>query len=344
MSQLHCLVRNDAFATSRGMISAAKREPTIIFWQTCMKKNAEIRLLVLLLAGFIVLAAPLLFFSNLLKTAVQRSTDSAMALLREKMLQETAKIKTLLQPAFFIQETIRRSHAATLPGVTADLIKLQPAEDFGTELFNEDLPGKFRDAMRAQRVEPLFITVANPGFASLHHWFAEALLAQCPEPKKLAAAITWRLISLSGHLYEQYFQRSWQNLGLQTSLSSLIDFGFQHGAALEYKYLQRFTDFDLLNDTVKEVFTDYFGRQSLYYYAYSCVSRKNIHGGYVVGVLQSAIEPAMLLETALQKNSEQIEVELIDLALPRSGFYEEKGTLFYFDRPPTEFWNHFFFT
>ncbi|HNX74414.1 MAG TPA: adenylate/guanylate cyclase domain-containing protein [Candidatus Rifleibacterium sp.] len=309
-----------------------------------MKKYAETRLLVLLLAGFIVLAAPLLFFNDLLTTAVQRSTDSAMALLREKMLQETAKVKTLLKPAFFIKEIIRKAHAKALPGVTADLIKMQPAKDYGKELFNENLPDRLRDAMQAQRVDPLFIAVVSPAFAGIYHWFAETLLAQCPEPMNLATAIACRLIGLSGQLYEQYYQRSWRNLGLHASMNDLIEFNFQKSAALEFKYLNRFTEFDLLNDTVKEVFTDYFGRQSIYYYAYGCVSRKNIHGGYVIGVLQSAIEPAMLLKNALQNNSEQIEAELIDLALPRSGFFEERGTLFYFDRPPTEFWNHFFFT
>ena len=98
------------------------------------------RLVILLLAGLIVLAVPLLFFNNLLNTARQRTEDAAMALLREKMLQETERIKGLMRPENYVKETIRKVHGELMPEVTSEIVRMLPEPDFGSEILDARLP------------------------------------------------------------------------------------------------------------------------------------------------------------------------------------------------------------
>ncbi|MBU1108229.1 MAG: hypothetical protein KKB51_16270 [Candidatus Riflebacteria bacterium] len=309
-----------------------------------MNESGKFRLAGLLLAGFIVLAAPLLFFNSLLTTALQRTEDSKMGLLREKMLQEAERIKELLKPAAYIKETIRKVHSEILPEVTRDLIKLRPAKDFGRDIFDKRLPESFLTALRSHRLEPWFITVTYPEIAAVHYWFSKNLREQCPEQDNLAASIAYKLISVSARLYRQYYQRDWAGLKIKAGVSYLMNFGFREGGSLSIRYLTRFGEFFVGHDTVEELFTDYFGKQSSYFYAYNCLSHENLHGAYMIGVLQSEIMPSEILKTAFEKSYESIEASMVNLTEGRSGFFASGDSLEYFDRPPTEFLNHFFFT
>ena len=308
-----------------------------------MIKTGKIRLLSLLIVGLIVLAAPLLFFNSLLATALQRTEDSAMGLLREKLLQETERVKELMTPAAYIKATIKKIHTEILPEVTQDLIKLFPDKDFGEDIFDNKLPEQMLKALRAHHLEPLFITVTSPEFVNIHYWFARELRNQCPEPDNLAAVIGYELLAVSCALYQQYYQNNWLLKHSNANAGRLSEFGFFNATILNFTYLNRFHEFILPHDTVKEIFTDYFGKQSLYHYAYNCLSRENIHGSYMIGVLQAAIKPSEILNLAIKQSSDQVEVSLIELSEQKSGFVQTREALEYFDHPPTEFWNHFFF-
>lgn len=301
------------------------------------------RLVILLLAGLIVVAAPLLFFNNLLNTARQRTEDAAMALLREKMLQEAERIKDLMRPENYVKETIRKIHGELMPEVTSEIVRMLPEPDFGREIFDARLPEKFLSSMRARQLEPLFITITGPAFADIFYWFADQLHQQCPEPDKLSVALTYRLVSVSTRLYEHYYQQGWTNLPFSAITRQMIDFGFNKGPALEYKYLNRYSEYVLPHGTVKELFTDYFGRQSMYFYAYNCISRRNIHGSYIIGVLQSSISPADILRHALKEASKQFDVGFAETRGQKNGFLETDDSLAYYDQPPTEFLNHISF-
>jgi class 3 adenylate cyclase len=301
------------------------------------------RLVILLLAGLIVLAVPLLFFNNLLNTARQRTEDAAMALLREKMLQETERIKGLMRPENYVKETIRKVHGELMPEVTSEIVRMLPEPDFGSEIFDARLPKNFLSGMRARRLDPLFITVTSPAFADIFYWFADQLNQQCPEPDKLSVALAYRLVSVSTRLYEHYYQQGWTNLSFSAITRQMINFGFENGSALEFKYLNRFSEYVLPHGTVKELFTDYFGRQSIYVYAYNCISRRNIHGSYIIGVLQSSIRPLDILSNTLKEASKQFDVGFADLPGQQTGFLETDDSLAYYDQPPTEFLNHISF-
>ncbi|PKL42739.1 MAG: hypothetical protein CVV41_11940 [Candidatus Riflebacteria bacterium HGW-Riflebacteria-1] len=308
-----------------------------------MRETGKTRLLVLLLAGLIVLAAPLWFFSNLLETARQRTEDSAMGLLREKLLQESERVKELMTPAVYVKETIKKAHRAVMPEVTQDLIKLHPAKDFGKDIFDSRLPKKLLQALRDLYVTPLYITVASLEFASTHYWFSGELMKQCPEADEFAYAMTYELFAISARLYRQYYQQEWTPRLSVSAIRLLKATGFGTEGNLGFKYLNRYNELIIPHDTVLELFTDYFGKQSLYYYAYNCLSRENLHGAYRIGVLQETIKPAEILKEALKPGSDQIEVSLMELSESRSGFYMNDSTLDFYDKPPTDFWNHFFF-
>lgn len=297
----------------------------------------------MLLAGLIVLAAPMWFFNSLLETALQRTEDSAMGLLREKLLQESERVKELMTPAVYVKETINKAHRAIMPEVTQDLIKLRPEKGFGKDIFDNRLPKKMLRALRVRHLSPLFITVTSPEFADTHYWFADELLKQCPEPGNLAYGMAYDLLGISARLYRQYYQQEWKPLQIKPDLRLLNTFGFNTAGNLGFKYLNRYSEFVLPHDAVVEHFTDYFGKQSLYYYAYNCLSKENLHGAYRIGILQESIKPSEILKDALSRSSEQIEISLIEQPENKSGFYMNDSTLDFFDKPPTEFWNHVFF-
>ena len=302
------------------------------------------RLVVLLLAGLIVLAAPLLFFNDLLGTARQRTEDAAMALLREKMLQEAERIKSLMRPESYVKETIRDAHAGLMPEVTSDIVRLLPDRDFGKDIFDGKLPQKFVSSLRARDVEPLLVVVTSPAFTKVNYWFSGQIHQQCPEPYNLAVGVAYRAISISTKLYEQYYQQGWTSLPFTLESHKIINYGYKKGADLEFTYLNRYCEYILPHDRVIELFTDYYGRQSMFFYAYNCISRRNIHGSYIIGVLQSSISPAEIIKNAGNSVSEQIEVKFADLPVQLTGFRETGDRLEYFDRPPTEFLSHVSFT
>jgi class 3 adenylate cyclase len=297
----------------------------------------------MLLAGLVVLAAPLWFFNNLIETALHRSEDSAMGLLREKLLQESERVKELMTPAAYIKETIKEAHKTILPEVNQNLIKLTPDKDFGQEIFNDQMPLKMLKALHDLALEPLYITVASPEFSDVHYWFGSELLRQCQEPENLASVMAYQLMSTSLSLYEQYYQNQWPLLSLSENLRKFGNFGFANSSWMGFTYLNRYSEFILPHDTVVEKFTDYYGRQSLYYYAYNCLSRVTLHGGYQIGILQESVSARAILRSALSRSPKEINVSLVQLPKARSGFFTNDNGLEFFDRPPTGFWNHFFF-
>ncbi len=309
-----------------------------------MRESSNIRLLTLLLAGLIVLAAPLWFFNNLIETALHRSEDSAMGLLREKLLQESERVKDLMTPAAYVKETIRKAHSVVLPDVKQDLIKLKPERDFGKGLFDEHLPLTMLKALSRLKLKPLYITVASPDFARVHYWYADELHKQCPEPDNLAQIMAYELLTISSRLYQQYYQKDWPIFRITPGVMKLGEYGFNNSTHMNFRYLNRYGEIVLPHDTVMERFTDYFDKQLLYYYAYNCLSSVTLHGGYKIGILQNSISPREILNTALRQNQPGIETRLVRLSEQKSGFTMIGNTLYFFDRPPTEFWSHLLFT
>lgn len=308
-----------------------------------MREHRQIRLFFLLLAGFIVLAAPLLFFNSLLETAWKRTRDSAMGLLREQLLLESEQVKNRLTPEAYVKETIKSAHQKIMPEITQEIIRLSPDKDFTKDIFDERLTKKLLIALRQEKMEPLLIIVASPEFVNLHSWFAPELRKQCLEPDHLTFAIAYELLSISGKLYKQYYQKPWSKMHREEHLKKLAGFGFENASELNFSYLSRFGISEQPHDTVTEQFTDYFGKQSLFYYGYNCLSNKGLHGAYKICVLQSAIKPGEIVKQALQKESDETETRLVELPTNRSGFVESKHGLELYDRVPTKFWNHYFF-
>ncbi|KAF1080051.1 MAG: Adenylate cyclase [Candidatus Rifleibacterium amylolyticum] len=308
-----------------------------------MREPGRTRLFTLLLAGLIVLAAPLCFFNNLIETAMHRSEDSAMGLLREKLLQESERVKELLTPTAYVRATIKKAHGEILPDVSQNLIKMKPAKDFGVDLFDERLPSKMLEALCRLQMKPLFITVASPDFSRVHYWYADELHKQCPEPDNLARVMAYELMTISSRLYQQYYQKEWSIYRITPGLLKLGEYGFNVSTPMNFKYLNRYGEIVLPHDTVLERFTDYFDKQMLYYYAYNCLSSVSLHGGYKIGVLQNSIVPREVLRTALASGSSEIEARLVRLHEKQSGFYINGKTVDFFDRPPTSFWSHLSF-
>jgi len=234
-----------------------------------LREAGNIRLLTLLLAGLIVLATPLWFFNNLIETAMQRSEDSAMGLLREKLLQESERVKELLSPTAYVKATIKKAHSEILPDVTQKLIKMVPAKDFGIDLFDEHFPAKMLEALCRLQMKPLYITVASPNFSRVHYWYADELHKQCPEPEDLARVMAYEIMTVSSRLYQQYYQKEWPIFRITPGLLKLSEYGFNISTHMNFRYLNRYGEIILPHDTVLERFTDYFDKQMLYYYAYN---------------------------------------------------------------------------
>lgn len=307
-----------------------------------MKIKGQIDRLALLLIGFMVLAIPLWFFNSLLKTALERTRESSMGLLREVVLQTAEQVRTQMKPSNYVKEVIRQVHREVLPGITPDLIKMRPDEDFGKEEFSADLPDKLLKSLRRHGLDAIMILVNSPEYKNGFHWYSDDLKRQCPAPKELELNHTLINYSTSSRLYLQHYRKVWKNgYNLPPDILKALS---QEDDWFSYAYLSRFSQMTGVHDRVDEFFTDYFGQQSIYYYSYSCISIVNLHGAYSIIVPQLSINPRTVLKKAVDIGKSDLSVSLIDLNTHQEGFVNIPGGSEYYTKPPTEFWNHYLFS
>jgi len=306
-----------------------------------LKTSGKINRLTILVAGFLVLAIPLWFFWSLLHSALERTREASLGLLREEILQTAEQIRTQMKPASYVKEVIKKVHSELLPEITPDIVKMVPDKDFGHEQFSAALPEKLLTSLRSKGLDALHIIVMPPGLTDVYYWNSEALRQQCKDEEKLAWDQCISLVNSGSRLYMQHYQKPWPG---SSNLPPLILKALSlNKGDFCFAYLSRFSEMYSFHDQVDEYFTDYFGQQSLFSYSYHCISSKNIHGNYSIIVPQSSIEPAKVVKAALKLGNNGMSAAMTDLKSPESGFKEVQEKLEYYTRPPSDFWSHYFF-
>lgn len=297
----------------------------------------------LLLTGFLVLFIPLWFFNSLLKTAMERTRESASGLLREDIMQTAEHVRLIMQPAKYVKEVLREVHREVLPRITPDLIRMRPDEDFGKDIFDARLPEKLLQEMRKRGLDAILVHVNGSEFASSNTWFCDDLIKQCHELKQLALEQSFLNYHTANSLFQQYYQKVWpKHFHPSPYLTSVL----QSSADRKYcfAWLSRFTEMIGSHDRVEESFTDYFGQQSIYYYSYSCMSAVNMHGAYTIIVPQKAIDPAAILKRAAGVSKAGLTVSIVETAGLKAGFVDTPEGLEFYAKPPSEFWSHYLFS
>lgn len=295
----------------------------------------------LLLIGLVVMILPLWFFNSLLKNALETAKESSLAYLREDILQTAENVRNLSKPAVYVKEAIEKIHSEVLPEITPDIVKMRPDLLFGQDQFNSELPGKLLAAMHRHRLDAIQIVVNPPEFADVYYWNCAELKRQCPEEDNLAYDHTINNFYSSGSLYQQYFQKNWHRLySLPPFLSKILQI---KKSQYLFAYLSRISQLVGPHDRVREVFTDYFGQQSIYAYSYVCVSAVNCHGAYTMILPQNSINPGEIIRNALQYSRPGIAVSLVHQEHGQQGIKETADGLEFHTGLPSEFWNHYYF-
>ncbi|HOI92007.1 MAG TPA: adenylate/guanylate cyclase domain-containing protein [Candidatus Rifleibacterium sp.] len=306
-----------------------------------MKKPAETSQAALLLAGFLVLVIPLAFFNSLLNAAMERTRESAMGLLREEILQTAERIKDHCRPGVYVREVIKKVHQKLLPEVRPELIKMFPAKNFGQEEFSSELPQKFLQALRKEGLDAIQILAFAPEYENAFYWHCEELQKQCREETSLVNKQALVHYAAAARLFNQNYQKTWPRLYNPPEIIQNANRNLEH--EYSFTYLSRFSEIVHSHDRANQYFTDYFGRQSIFSYSYQCISPVTLHGGYSIIVPQSSIRPEAILRLALKNAAEGITVSMVDLKLQQEGFRESDEQIDFFTRPPSDFWNHYFF-
>mgnify|MGYP000848167859 FL=1 len=306
-----------------------------------MKNPAGTSQAALLLAGFLVLVIPLAFFNGLLNAAMERTRESAMGLMREEILQAAERIKDQCRPAAYVREVIKNIHQKLLPEVKPELIRMFPAENFGRAEFSSELPQKFLRALRKEGLDAIQILVFAPEYENAFYWHCEELQKQCREETSLVNQQALVHYAAATRLFNQNYQKTWPRLYNPPEIIQNANRNLEH--EYTFTYLSRFSDIVHSHDRVNQYFTDYFGRQSIFSYSYQCISPVTLHGGYSIIVPQRSIRPEAILRLALKSTLDGITVRMVDLKQQHEGFRENDEQIDYFTRPPSDFWNHYFF-
>ncbi len=295
----------------------------------------------LLLAGFLVLVMPLAFFNNLLTAANERTRESAMGLLREEILQTAEYVRTQLKPASYVKNAVKLIHERLLPEARPELIKMIPAEGFGTEQFSPDLPARFVNELRKDGLDAIQFIAFAPEYTNAYYWHCDELKQQCPKEDRLVYERAISHYHAAGRLYNQRYQKLWyKSYNLPAFLTNAFLFDLNE---FSFAYLSRYGEMVSPHDKINEYFTDYFGRQSLYSYTYQCISPVTLHGGYSLLIPQSSVKPAAIVKAALKRRFKSLETRMIELDHIKEGFTEHKDRLEYYTRPPSDFWSHYLF-
>jgi class 3 adenylate cyclase len=296
----------------------------------------------LLLTGFIVLVIPLWFFNSLLKTSLQRARESSLGQLREGLLQTAEQVRRAMTPAEYVKEVVQEVHREVLPRFTPDLIKMQPDLDFGKDDFDSDLPLKLLRALQKRGLDAILVHVNTPEFEESRSWYSDELARQCEEREFLDMDLTFMNYSIASNLYQQLYQRVWPR--------SIANFPAYVGRAFQiqrykytYAYLSRFSEMFGAHDRVIEVFTDYFGQQSVFCYSYCAISAVTLHGAYTVVIPQKSVRPAAILDRALADNRPGFKISSVRSGDDASGFINTSDGVDYYLKAPSEFWSHFQF-
>lgn len=309
-----------------------------------MKQSNKNYVRLTVLVGVLVFALPLYFVNFLSSKIIERSRETSEELLKEKILQEVENFKERLSPQNYVKSIINKTHSATMPEARRSVIKLIPAKDFGREIFTPSLPEKFVAGLKDAGVKPLFFISCGPAFSSLDYWFAPELNEQIDDGvRNLAIALSHNVIGQASQVYYMNFQHNWFSLSsLNPVLAEIYakqDFRYQYFC----KYISRFTDPREDFDVVSRIYTDYFSRQFLYSYSWSCMSKVNIHGGYSVLIRGDSIDPEAIIKFAeTNVDQEEISCRVIKNSAT-TGFQNSGETIVFNGFIPSEFFSHLSF-
>ena len=289
-----------------------------------------------------VLVIPLWFFNSLLKTALEKASESSLGLLREEILQTAENVRLAMKPDNFVKDVAREIHRELLPQVTPDIIRMVPVTDFGKNIFDSKLPGKLLRAFRQRGLDTVLIHVDTPEFEESSHWYSDELTSQCREPVNLALDLTMTNYIAAAELYYQQYQKPWPR---HYKLPQNLQKAFQiNRKDYIFAYLSRFSEMLGAHDRVDEFYTDYFEQQSIYRYSYYCMSPVTLHGAYTVFVPQRSINPEAILKHAVSIIKPGFSISLTRSAEEQAGFINVSEGIDYYVKAPSEFWSHLLFS
>jgi class 3 adenylate cyclase len=230
-----------------------------------------------------------------------------------------------------------------LPQARRSIIDLIPAPEFGQETFTPSLPEKFVAVLKDEGLQPLLFVSCGREFMKMDYWFAPDLSEQIEGSQRdLALSIGLNLLRQSAMIYYMNFQRHCSSSNSSNQLFEELYRREDFWRVQFFKYISRFTDPPEDFDFVCKVYTDYFPRQFLYSYSWSCMSKIDIHGGYNVYIRGDSVDPAKIIRFA-ESNTEQqgIQCRISEISGDFSAGFKQFGQQIVFSGfIPDHFFSH----
>ncbi|MFZ5950572.1 MAG: adenylate/guanylate cyclase domain-containing protein [Candidatus Rifleibacteriota bacterium] len=316
-----------------------------------MKNTNSTKARLTAVVGLLVFSIPLIFVNYLSQKIFERSRETSVELLKEKIMQEVESFKSRLSPESYLKQVILKIHQELLPEMKPDLLKLYPEANFGDEIYTSSIPEKFVGALKDHGLSPLLFISSASGFSTLNFWYAAELNEVLgKDARMLALSMMVNLHEKATVIFYMNYQKRWISLLHPSRVLAEIHKAHPNHDAYFNRYISRFTDLKPDYDEVYKIYTDYFSRQYLYSYSIANMSPVNIHGGYTMIVRGDSINPVSIAESA----STMAEQENILCAVEPeqknklNGFYEMTDGLTYIGNLPTtfvshlNFWNDFY--
>ncbi len=255
------------------------------------------------LVGFVLLIIPIIYFKYNLNQLYDFSKYKIQENLRQQLLTSANKIESNLDPVKLLTQEFSEIHSELLSDCPEEIIEGIPEESFIKNLYNQKIFEQLI-AKTVTKFAPIVIIYGNNNAETIKAYFSpelESSFLNIEERTAFFYNISYFFCDLVRNKYEDYYNK-------QPYAPILTKYKPQkHENDPCYKYISRFKS---LNNNFSPIYTDYFGKQTLYPVLKYTISRKGIHGFYALLIPQSHINPKKIIEHALSDVNPNVKVTL----------------------------------
>lgn len=300
------------------------------------KKNRFIVIIV----GFFLLIIPIIFFIYNLKSLLDFSKERTKETLRQQLLNQAQKIEESLNPFNYIKNEFTKIHTELLPDFPDEVINGIPDKTYINSLYNEKLFQKLLEKTK-ERFAPIIVLMGTNNFEKIFYYFS-------PELEKAFESSSDRIdlfctkASYDNEIVNDRRQQFFSNDKVLISDKFFLKHYYDELTHNEdndpcYKYISAYVR---LKNNYSAIYTDYFGKQTLYPIIKSTFTKDGIHGYYSLIIPQSHINPQEIVDAIINYKNQNVDVELVDDIKPVQLNDIPEGGIEYRFNFSTHFFNH----
>ncbi len=261
------------------------------------------------LVGFVLLIIPIIYFKNILNHLYDFSKYKIQESLRQQLLTSANKIESNLDPAKLLSQEFSKIHSELLPDFPEEIIEGIPEDSFIKTLYNQKIFEQLKEKT-VTRFAPIVIIFGGNNAETIKAYFSSELersFQNLDDRTSFFKNISYFFCDLVKSKFEDYYNKQ----PYAAILNNYKPLKFEKDPC--YKYISRFRS---LKNNFSPIYTDYFGKQTIYPIFKYTISRKGIHGFYALLIPQSHIIPKKIIEHALSDINSDVKVTLENDKIP----------------------------